>query len=89
MKHGRQLRWVAHVLDDKNYAEFELDSDNFTRALVINGKAKELVKRKHGMSLRPVRRPCRSPSLPSGIVQRIIDAGLVVCSRLVDGTRAS
>jgi serine/threonine-protein kinase len=75
VKHGKQLRWVAHAIDDKNYAEFELDSDTFTRTLVVNGKAKELVKRKHGISLQPVEATLQITITPAGIVQKIQKLG--------------
>jgi tetratricopeptide (TPR) repeat protein len=75
LKHGKQLRWVAHAIDEKNYVEFELDSDTFTRALVVNGKAKELVKRKHGISLQPVEATVQVTITPAGIVQRIQKLG--------------
>jgi hypothetical protein len=71
MKHGKQLRWVAHVLDDKNYALFELDSDNFSRTLVIDGKGKELVKKKHGLKMDAVGGALQITISPAGIVQRI------------------
>jgi serine/threonine protein kinase len=71
MKHGKQLRWVAHVIDDKNYAQFELDGDYFYRTLVTNGKSKELIKRKHGLAMQPVGATLQITISPAGIVQRI------------------
>ncbi len=71
LKHGKQLRWVAHVVDEKNYAEFELDSENFTRSLVTNGKSNALVKRKHGLPLETVSATLQVTISPAGIVQRI------------------
>jgi hypothetical protein len=66
---------VAHATDDKNYAEFELDSDNFSRTLVVNGKARELIKRKHGISMQPVEATLQISITPAGIVQRIRNLG--------------
>ena len=71
MKHGSKLRWVAHVVDEKNYAEFELDTDTFSRIMVTNGKSRELVKQKHGMTLQPVEATLQITITPAGIVQKI------------------
>jgi len=51
MKRGKQLRWVAHVVNDKNYVEFELDSENFYRRQIVDGKGRELIRRKHGVAM--------------------------------------
>ncbi len=71
MKRGKILRWVAHVIDDKNYAEFEIDGENFTRSLVTNGKSKELVKHKHGLVMQGVGATLQITISPAGIVQRV------------------
>ena len=72
MKHGSHLRWVAHLTDEKNYAEFEIDSDNFIRRLVTDGHGKELVKRKHGIPMQSgVGATIQMIVSSAGIVQRI------------------
>jgi hypothetical protein len=72
MKHGKQLRWVAHVINEKNFAEFEIDGEYFYRRLVTDGKNKELVKKKHGLSMQQgVSAAVQVSISPAGIVQRI------------------
>ena len=71
MKHGKQLRWVAHVIDDRNYAQFELDNDYFYRILVTDGKGKELVKKKHKLKMEEVGGALQVIISPAGIVQKI------------------
>jgi serine/threonine protein kinase len=72
MKHGKQLRWVAHVLNEKNFAEFELDGEYFYRRLVTDGKSKELVKKKHGLTMQPAVNAAVQVSItPGGIIQRV------------------
>jgi hypothetical protein len=72
MKHGKQLRWVAHQIDEKNYVEFELDGDNFIRRQVENGKGKDVMKRKHGLTMQSgVAATLQVSITPAGIVQRI------------------
>jgi serine/threonine protein kinase len=72
MKHGKQLRWVAHVINDKNYVEFELDNENFYRRQVMDGKGRELVKRKHGLKMdSAVSATIQCIISPAGIVQKL------------------
>ena len=72
MKRGKQLRWVAHVVDDKNYAEFEIDDEYFYRLQVIDGKAKELAEKEHGLAMdSAVAATVQVTISPAGIVQRI------------------
>ena len=75
MKRGKQLRWVAHVTDDKNYAQFELDGEYYYRILVTNGKSKELVKKKHGVAMQPVGATLQVTVSPAGIVQKVQASG--------------
>jgi len=72
MKRGKQLRWVAHVVNDKNYVEFEIDNENFYRRQVVDGKTKELLKRKHGLTMdQAVAASIQMVVSPAGIVNKL------------------
>jgi hypothetical protein len=72
MKHGKQLRWVAHVVNDKNYVEFEIDNEYYYRRQVVDGKGKELLKRKHGLNMDSgVAASVQVVISPAGIVEKV------------------
>jgi hypothetical protein len=72
MKKGKQFRWVAHAVDERNYVEFELDDNNFSRSDVIGGKRKNTVKKKHGLNMQDgVSATIQVAVSPAGIVQKI------------------
>jgi hypothetical protein len=71
MKHGKQIRWIAHQVNEKNYVEFEIDNEYFYRRQVVEGKSKDLVKRKHGLQMQSgVAATVQMTVTPNGIVQR-------------------
>ena len=72
VKRGKQLRWVAHVTDDRDYAEFEVDSEYFYRRLVTGGKSREILKKKHAVAMEDgLAATVQLTISPAGIVQRI------------------
>jgi hypothetical protein len=72
MKRGKQLRWVAHVVNEKNYVEFEVDNEFFYRRQVIDGKNREVLKKKHGLAMQPaIAATVQVTISPAGISQRI------------------
>ena len=70
MKHGSHLRWVAHLVNEKNFAEFELDGENYYRRLVIDGKTKEIGRKPLRLSS-PVSAAVQLTISAAGIVQKI------------------
>jgi serine/threonine protein kinase len=48
---GKSLEWVLDYHDDRNYALFHMDKNDFRRIQVLNGRRTELVKKPHGVSM--------------------------------------
>jgi hypothetical protein len=49
---GGRLRWVVNFRDSRNHMLMEMDSDDYWRKIVINGRPRELFKAKHGVDKR-------------------------------------
>jgi hypothetical protein len=46
---GGRLRWVVNYTDSRNHMLMEMDSDDYWRKIVTNGRQRELFKAKHGV----------------------------------------
>jgi hypothetical protein len=46
---GGRLRWVVNYADTRNHVLMEMDSDDYWRKIVSNGRTRELFKAKHGV----------------------------------------